>query len=780
MYKELAVPAQVHAVDVFNDLPEAGDKTPLEKMGRVKRVLGEVEHVFGSEVRFYEDPKRRLGGKTDATTKRGIYLGRCRTMPGGVKIAEVYYNEQRQMWSIGETISRVYVQINDGVFPLTERPGKITTAKDMEKELGKFDSKQAVQEVYVLDKIHKHRKIGRSTQYECSWKGYAKNDRTWEPEKHLTEYGGAQMLKEYKHSLIPKGAVRHVKTDRVVITAVELVTKYKISEQYNTAAVVEAIQKEEKNVIGEGRPLQELYGAERQAVLRDSSLDKVRIRLNPEEKDPNADHPEGRLKMRLIAMGNMMRDEHRSKDPIDAPVVMLSTLRTLIAGGCDSKVKSVEDDEIVVGDIEGAFNEARMYPDGVRKYAIWQMHRGGPLRVFRRMKGLYGTDDAPMEFHKTFVDWIKTVGYVNGENDKSLFVHPVTKHRVVKHVDDMLMRGGKKQNKKFMQECDKATGGKFPIKGWHTVTDTSSVEYCGKEILRKTVDGQVYYGITQRKEIREFLDAHGFIGVKTVVCPMMDRKELNSDSRGVTEEEHAWLRSVIGSLSYYAEHSVWDMCAEVNMISQHMSKPTQGTIKATRRVLAWLSGEGVWDRVWWVPRVCTNRWDIFVDSDWAGDKASGNNRSRTGVVILLNGLPVFWRSNKQPETAISSAQAEIYALSEAVRDTRLRYWVAEEMLMDVVWPADIQVDNAAGVTFQNKMSPSSKLKGVFDLRNDWVKELQDKNQIRAVKVNTKNNLADILTKPLNGAERSRLEEKMLKIGAMIVAAEMKGKGLHLS
>ena len=84
------------------------------------------------------------------------------------------------------------------------------------------------------------------------------------------------------------------------------------------------------------------------------------------------------------------------------------------------------------------------------------------------------------------------------------------------------------------------------------------------------------------------------------------------------------------------------------------------------------------------------------------------------------------------------------------------------------------------MTFQNKMSPSSKLKGVFDLRNDWVKELQDKNQIRAVKVNTKNNLADILTKPLNGAERSRLEEKMLKIGAMIVAAEMKGKGLHLS
>ena len=85
-----------------------------------------------------------------------------------------------------------------------------------------------------------------------------------------------------------------------------------------------------------------------------------------------------------------------------------------------------------------------------------------------------------------------------------------------------------------------------------------------------------------------------------------------------------------------------------------------------------------------------------------------------------------------------------------------------------------------GVTFQNKMNPSSKLKGVFDLRKDWVKELQDRKQIRAVKVNTKNNLADILTKPLNGADRSRLEEKMLKIGKMIITAEMKGTELHLS
>ena len=122
---------------------------------------------------------------------------------------------------------------------------------------------------------------------------------------------------------------------------------------------------------------------------------------------------------------------------------------------------------------------------------------------------------------------------------------------------------------------------------------------------------------------------------------------------------------------------------------------------------------------------------------------------------------------KQPDTAISSAQAEIYALSEATKDVQLRLWVAEEMFLQVKWPAEIQVDNAAGVVFHNKMSPTSKLKGVFDLRQKWVQELQDKKQVKAVKVDTKLNLADILTKPLPAADRNRLLERLKLLASKI-------------
>ena len=89
------------------------------------------------------------------------------------------------------------------------------------------------------------------------------------------------------------------------------------------------------------------------------------------------------------------------------------------------------------------------------------------------------------------------------------------------------------------------------------------------------------------------------------------------------------------------------------------------------------------------------------------------------------------------------------------------------MFLQVKWPAEIQVDNAAGITFQTKMSPVSRLKGVSDLRHKWVQELQDKKLIKTVKVDTKLNLADILTKPLSPVDRDRLLQRMQHLASKI-------------
>ena len=132
-------------------------------------------------------------------------------------------------------------------------------------------------------------------------------------------------------------------------------------------------------------------------------------------------------------------------------------------------------------------------------------------------------------------------------------------------------------------------------------------------------------------------------------------------------------------------------------------------------------------------------------------------------MILLNGMPIHWRSNKQPVTSISSAQAEIYPMSEAVRDSRLRLWVHEELGGTVQYPFHVLVDNSAGVSFQGATCPASKLRGIFDIRAQWVQDLQNESTVQAVKVDTTKNLADIFTKCLSATVRTTLMAELKHI-----------------
>ena len=58
--------------------------------------------------------------------------------------------------------------------------------------------------------------------------------------------------------------------------------------------------------------------------------------------------------------------------------------------------------------------------------------------------------------------------------------------------------------------------------------------------------------------------------------------------------------------------------------------------------------------------------DVYSDSDHAGQRAE-HSKSQSGMIILLNKSPVYWRSSKQVSTAVSSATAEIYSLSDCVK-----------------------------------------------------------------------------------------------------------------
>ena len=79
----------------------------------------------------------------------------------------------------------------------------------------------------------------------------------------------------------------------------------------------------------------------------------------------------------------------------------------------------------------------------------------------------------------------------------------------------------------------------------------------------------------------------------------------------------------------------------------------------------------------------------------------------------------------------------------------------------------IQVDNAAGESFQHSTCASSKLKGVYNMRWNWVTELRNTNEIVTKHIDTKKNLADMLTKCLGAPVREALLKEMEAVAAEI-------------
>ena len=122
--------------------------------------------------------------------------------------------------------------------------------------------------------------------------------------------------------------------------------------------------------------------------------------------------------------------------------------------------------------------------------------------------------------------------------------------------------------------------------------------------------------------------------------------------------------------------------------------------------------------------------------------------SHSGTMIMLNGVPVVWHSKRQPKTSISSAQAEIYALSESSK-YMLRYkYMSDDLVLGLPGVCRVMTDNTQGVSFANSLCTSSRLGGVFDLREGWVKELRDEGKIKVDHIPAEFNCADALTKSL--------------------------------
>ena len=141
---------------------------------------------------------------------------------------------------------------------------------------------------------------------------------------------------------------------------------------------------------------------------------------------------------------------------------------------------------------------------------------------------------------------------------------------------------------------------------------------------------------------------------------------------------------------------------------------------------------------------------VYVDADHAGDELT--RRSRTGFIVFLNNAPIYWMSKKQASCETSTFGSEFCAMKQATEYVRGLRYKLRMMGIPVESPAFIFGDNQS--VLANTTMPKSTLKKKSNsIAFNFVREGCARDEWRTTYVNTHDNIADLLTKPLPSGEK---------------------------
>ena len=142
-----------------------------------------------------------------------------------------------------------------------------------------------------------------------------------------------------------------------------------------------------------------------------------------------------------------------------------------------------------------------------------------------------------------------------------------------------------------------------------------------------------------------------------------------------------------------------------------------------------------------------------------------------GILITYNRFPVLWKSASIKATCQSSGEAEVYALSEAIRHALHVKYVGEELTISMPEKPIIRCDASAAIGFFDCVEGVGRMKHI-DLRGCWVQQMRSDETINCKqKCDGTANKADQMTKilPLNAFKAE--EDELMPMFGDVLAIE---------
>ncbi|MEQ5167072.1 Ty1/Copia family ribonuclease HI, partial [Citrobacter youngae] len=158
----------------------------------------------------------------------------------------------------------------------------------------------------------------------------------------------------------------------------------------------------------------------------------------------------------------------------------------------------------------------------------------------------------------------------------------------------------------------------------------------------------------------------------------------------------------------------------------------------------------------WYPK--SDAFDLvgYSDVDFAGCKI--DRKSTSGTCQFLGGRLVSWFSKKHNSIATSTAEAEYIAAGSCCAQI---LWMMQQLKDYGVTAKEVSImcDNTSTIAITQNPMLHSRTKHI-DIKYHFIRDHVEKKDIKLEYVNTEDQLADILTKPLVEARFSTLRHEL--------------------
>jgi len=276
--------------------------------------------------------------------------------------------------------------------------------------------------------------------------------------------------------------------------------------------------------------------------------------------------------------------------------------------------------------------------------------------------------------------------------------------------------------------------------------------------------GEKQVALTRTREILVTGERYGLGDAKSVLYPISCGFDLKKVKAGTGEKGLPYL-NLMGELRYHERACRPDLSLALNKLGPFCADPSKEHYEALLKVARYAKGTADLPFIITSRKFANNRYRIslFTDATWSDCKET--SRSTSGWAVYVNGNLVMSASKRQSCVTLSSTEAEICALSDGCKDLVHVYKTLKD-LVEIELPMRVMVDNQATIAIMQNPVNNNRTRHI-QTRLMWVRELVTgvlpdmEAMITLGYVRTDENVADYLTKPLQGEKFEHFRNQLM-------------------